>query len=150
MSCLISTIIGTGLLGATFMTMTVTKEQHDLLRNKLSPELDKVYTKIATERRNHYIQGLSLGLLVTYLVLNNYNLVISNKFHKLALVTAITLSVSVMYYLLMPKSDYILNYLKTPEENKAWLEIYKLMKQRYLIGLLLGSASAIYIANSMC
>ena len=49
---------------ATFSAMTVTKEQHDVLRKKLSKELDIIYTAIANERRNHYIQGLLLGLVM--------------------------------------------------------------------------------------
>jgi Sec-independent protein secretion pathway component TatC len=58
--------------------------------------------------------------------------------------------VSVVYYFLIPKSDYMLNYLKTEEEIKAWLEIYKYMKLKYFLGFLFGFLSAIPIAYSMC
>jgi hypothetical protein len=57
---------------------------------------------------------------------------------------------SVLYYCLMPKNDYMLNHLKTPEEIKAWLNIYKTMKRRYLLGLIFGLLSAIPISNSFC
>jgi hypothetical protein len=44
----------------------------------------------------------------------------------------------------------MLNHLKTPEEIKAWLKIYKKMKRRYLFGFVLGLLSAIPISNSFC
>jgi hypothetical protein len=74
----------------------------------------------------------------------------TKTFHRISLFLAITIPISVIYYLLMPKSDWMLNHLKTPEQNKAWLEVYKTMKYRYLIGFILGSLSAIPIAYSLC
>ena len=50
----------------------------------------------------------------------------------------------------MPKSDYMLNHLTTQEENKAWLEVYKQMQQKYLIGFILGSLSAIPLSLILC
>jgi hypothetical protein len=64
--------------------------------------------------------------------------------------TAVTLGIGVLYYLLMPKSDWMLLHLKTADENKAWLEVYKTMKQRYLIGMILGAAASVPFANALC
>jgi len=50
----------------------------------------------------------------------------------------------------MPKSDYMLNHLKTQEQNKAWLEVYKEMQQKYIKGFLLGCLSAIPISLILC
>ena len=148
MNCLLSAIYGIGMVMATFATMTVTKEQHDVLRKKLSPELDIIYTAIANERRNHYVQGLLLGLVVSYFLISYIDT--RNLFYKTSFVLSITTSISVLYYFIMPKSDYMLNHLKTQEENKAWLTVYKAMKQRYVVGFILGSLAAIPFALSMC
>jgi succinate dehydrogenase/fumarate reductase cytochrome b subunit len=56
----------------------------------------------------------------------------------------------VVFYFLMPKSDYMLNHLKTEEQNKAWLEVYKTMKQRYFLGFLFGALAAVPFAHSFC
>ena len=42
MNCQISFIIGLGLLGASFATMTVSQDQIKTLSDKLSPELRKI------------------------------------------------------------------------------------------------------------
>lgn len=148
MNCTVSATIGLSLLAGSVATLTVSEEQHNLLKKTLSPELDQVYDNIARERRNHYIQGLIIGLLISFFVLSNSR--ITNRTYKITLFFAITLTSGLLYYLLMPKSDYMLNHLTTPEENKAWLEVYKTMKFRYLVGLILGAAAAIPFANSMC
>ncbi len=136
------------MLGGSVATMTVSEEQHANLREVLSDELDKKYDAIVKERRNHYIIGLVLGIVLSYFVLQLVK--INNRFHKMSLFLAVTLLTTVMFYSLMPKSDYMLNHLKTEEENKAWLEVYKTMKQRYFVGLLVGALAAVPLANALC
>jgi uncharacterized protein YacL len=148
MNCYVSGILGTAMLAASISTMNVTKEQHDVLRKVLSDDLDKVYENIIAERRNHYIIGLVLGLALSYTVLKF--LKISNRFHRMSLFVLITLVTGGLFYSLMPKSDYMLNHLKTEEENKRWLEVYKTMKQRYLIGFIFGALAAVPLANALC
>jgi uncharacterized protein YacL len=148
MNFYVSGILGTAMLAASISTMTVTKEQHDVLRKVLSDDLDKVYENIIAERRNHYIIGLVLGLALSYTVLKF--LKISNRFHRMSLFVLITLVTGGLFYSLMPKSDYMLNHLKTEEENKRWLEVYKTMKQRYLIGFIFGALAAVPLANALC
>jgi hypothetical protein len=52
--------------------------------------------------------------------------------------------------MLMPKSDYMLNHLKTSEENKKWLNVYNSMKSRYFIGFVLGILATIPLARTLC
>lgn len=148
MNCIFSGIVGLGLLGGSLMTMTVSKEEHLRLKATLSEELDLIYTNIAIERRNLYVQGLVLGLVLAALVCWKFK--IGNKFHKVSLMTAITLFVAFSYYSLMPKSDYMLNHLKTEEQNKAWLSIYKTMKERYMMGIVGGALAAVPLSYAMC
>ncbi len=44
----------------------------------------------------------------------------------------------------------MLEELGTKEQNKAWLAIYKEMKLRCLIGLILGAAGNILLGFGMC
>jgi len=148
MNCQLSALVGIGMLCATYATMSISEEQHHRMRLVFSDQLDEIYNKIISERRNQYFQGLLLGLFLSYFSLFFVKTI--NRFHRITFVLAITILTSVVYYLLMPKSDYMLNHLKTQEENKAWLDVYNSMKYRYLIGFLLGSAASIPIANSMC
>jgi hypothetical protein len=148
MNCNISTLLGLGMLGATFSTLSVSQNQYNKLISLLSPDLVKKYKDITNMRRDHYIQGIILGLILTYFILNKFP--ITNSFHRMMLSLGITGLTSVLYYCLMPKKDYMLNHLKTPKEIKAWLKIYKKMKRRYLLGLIFGLLSAIPISNSFC
>lgn len=148
MNCIAAGVLGIAMLGASVSTMSVSEEQHNVLRKTFSDELDEIYGSIVIERRNHYIQGLLLGALIAYFVLLLVK--VSNRFHKMSIFVTITLMTGVVYYFLMPKSDYMLNHLKTPEQNKAWLEVYKTMKQRYFLGFVLGALAAVPLAYAMC
>lgn len=148
MNCYISGIAGLALLGASISTMSVNKQQQNVLKSVLSDDLDKKYESIVIERRNHYIIGLILGMIISFIIVNKVKS--SNYFTRLSLFTMITLVTAVIFYMLMPKSDYMLNHLKTEQENKQWLQVYKTMQSRYFIGLVLGALAAIPIANIMC
>jgi len=141
-------MIGTGLIAGSALTLTVTEEQQNKLKQVLSPELVNTYDKIINERRNQYIQGLVFGLIVSFIIM--YNFKVNNRYFKIMSFLGITLTIAVMYYSLMPKSDYMLNHLKTEKENKVWLEIYKTMKFRYFIGLVIGALAAIPFASILC
>lgn len=148
MNCFLSGVLGVAMLGGSLSTMTVSEEQHIKLREVLSDELDQIHEKIVIERRNQYIQGILLGTLLAFVATSLMKL--NNRFHKISLFVLVTLLTAVLYYSLMPKSDYMLNHLKTEEQNKAWLEVYKTMKQRYFLGLVLGGLAAVPFAYAMC
>ena len=148
MNCTTSAIFGIGLIGASYFTMSVSSQQTDSLRKILSEELVVRYEAIIRERRCHYLQGLALGLVLSYLLLAKSK--ISNRFHKVSLFFAITLATSALVYMLLPKSDYMLKHLKTTEENRAWLSFYKTMRTRYTIGFVLGALAAVPLAYSFC
>ena len=148
MNCYLSSILGLGLLGGSISTMTVSKDQHKTLKDVFSDELDTKYDKIITERRNHYLIGLIVGAIISIIVLKN--ITDSNYYTRITLFLAITLGTAVLLYMILPKSDYMLNHLKTPEENKKWLEIYKTMKSRYHIGFVLGIVGAVLLGSVYC
>jgi hypothetical protein len=69
MNCFISGLFGIGLLGASIATNMTSKEQTEILRRKLSPELATKYDTIVKERTALYIQGLLIGMLLAYIIL---------------------------------------------------------------------------------
>lgn len=148
MHCYLSAVAGLALIGGSISTLTVTKQQQDILKNVFSDELDIKYEKIIKERRNHYLIGLIIGIILSIIIVNNIHEL--NKFTRMSLFITITLITALVFYMIIPKSDYMLNYLQTSEENKKWLEVYKTMKNRYFIGLVLGILASIPIANIYC
>ena len=110
-------------------------------REKLSPELQEKYDKISTERASIYFQGYGIGFLVSLaFILYNYTLKKEKlKWYYLFFSSlAICFIVNYFYYKIYPKSDWMLNHVKTPEETKAWLNLYKELQKNYHIGLVIG------------
>ncbi len=150
MDCFESALLGIGLLGASVYTSFVPKEEVHMLKNMLSGDTLNAYKNINKERFTQYFQGLALGFLLVILINNFYGDMITNSFHKTTLFLLIVMSVSLLYYMMMPKSDYMLNHITTEKENKAWLHVYKTMKNRYLVGFLLGALASIPLSNAYC
>ena len=148
MNCYYSGALGLALIGGSVSTLSVNEEQQDYLKNAFSDDLDKIYEKIIVERRNQYIVGLVIGILISIFVIRYVNDL--DYFTQVMLFFTITLGSALIFYMLMPKSDYMLNHLKTEEENKKWLEVYKYMKMRYFVGFSLGILAAIPLANAFC
>ena len=148
MNCYLAGLLGIALLGGSFLTMTVSQEQHQKMREVLSDDMDRIYDGIVRERRNHYFLGLFLGVLLSVVLLaRNPSYSLGTR---MAYFLAVTLSTAILVYSFLPKSDYMLNHLKGPEENRAWLEMYRTMKMRYMAGVVLGAAAALPLARALC
>ena len=145
---MLSGILGVALLGGSIATMTVSRAQHEQLRQRFSGELADRYDQIVRERRNLYLQGLALGGLLA--LGTSQWMTFDSAFHRVSFFVAVMLLVTIVYYSVMPKSDYMLRHLKSAEENAAWLEMYTTMKQRYTWGALLGALAAIPLGYAWC
>lgn len=141
-------MVGAGLLFASYMSLSITDEYQDKMKKVLSEELADKYEDIIEERRNHYFLGLTLGIITAYFLINS--LKIKNTLHKVSSFFTVAITIAIVVYMLMPKSDYMLNHLKTEKQNKVWLEIYKTMKHRYFFGFFLGAVAIIPFAQSLC
>jgi hypothetical protein len=150
MNCYDSAILGVGLLGASIYTSFVPKDEVNKLKNILSGESLEAYKRINTERFTQYYQGLGLGFALALFINYLYGEMINNTYHKTTLFLLIVLGISLFYYLLMPKSDYMLNHIQGIKENQAWLDVYKTMKTRYTIGFILGAFASVPLSNSLC
>jgi uncharacterized protein YacL len=103
--------------------------------------LQKRYERISKERMNISIFGYVLGLVLSLFILF-YNLNLKkNKMNTFAIVCTVMATcflTNYFYYMLSPKSDWMLNHMNSPEQVKAWLLMYREMQYNYHMGLVLG------------
>lgn len=104
---------------------------------KLPYDLQKRYEKISEERRMISLHGYGLGFVLSLFVIF-YNLKKMNSFSLVCTVMATCFLTNYFYYILSPKSDWMLNHMDNKDQVKAWLEMYKEMSYNYHTGLALG------------
>jgi len=155
MVCTTSCIVaGAFVISSIFVSLRVDKSTlKDPLFQLLSNENKQRYVNIANERKNIYLKGFGLGFIISIFalfVLNNNKMFKVNKLVNICFVLATSFSVNYFFYILHPKSDYMVLHLKDDEEKQAWLDIYKTMQFNYHLGFALGLVGMIFIGNSFC
>ena len=120
--------------------------------NVLSEEQKKTYIDIIEERKNIYYTGFGLGILLSLLFIFILNLkkIKLNKVSNVCIVGLITFLTNYLYYILIPKKDYMLLHLTDKEQIKRWLDIYKYMQFNYHVGFLIGIMSVCVFSYSFC
>jgi uncharacterized protein YacL len=110
-------------------------------KEKLSSDLQKRYDRISKERMTISYQGYILGFILSLFIIF-YNLKIKgvklSNFSLVCTVMATCFLTNYFYYILTPKSDWMLNHMGNQEEVKAWLQMYREMSYNYHMGLVLG------------
>ena len=145
-SCIIS---GAFIVAMMYVMLTVDKKAlMGQYSNLLSDQKKKIYKNIIIERRNIYFRGFVLGLGLALAVSMYLKETDYTKMETLSFIGAISFTVNYFYYMLHPKSDYMVNYLDTKEEKTAWLKIYRTMQSQYHTGFVLGLIGMIAAANS--
>jgi len=138
-SCMISTMFIVGMIY--FYNMTNKSEIVKHYKNSLPSDLQKRYDNISEERRNISIYGYILGLILSLFVVF-YNLKIKgrslNNFALVCIVMATCFVTNYFYYMLSPKSDWMLNHVSNQQQTRAWLIMYREMSYNYHAGLVLG------------
>ena len=138
-SCMISAIFIIGMIY--FYSMTDKSEIVKHYKEKLTYPLQKRYEKICEERKWISYRGYFIGIILSLFVIYFNIKVQGNKMNTTSLVCAviaISFITNYYYYLLSPKSDWMLNYTSNQEEVKAWLEMYREMSYNYHMGFALG------------
>jgi len=111
---------------------------------QLPPDLQDVYKKIADERARIYYFGYSLGFVLAAVIII-YNVRILKT--KLPVATMVCLAVvvsfltSYFYYILTPKTAWMLENVKSPDQTEAWLKMYRGMQVYYHLGIVLGTVA---------
>jgi hypothetical protein len=138
-SCVISAVFIIGMIY--FYTMTDKSEIVKHYKERLPSDLQKRYEKITEERRSISYYGYVLGLILS-LILIFYNVKIKGKkmgtIGLVCLVMATSFITNYFYYVLSPKSDWMLNHMHSQEQVRSWLLMYREMSYNYHMGLVLG------------
>ena len=138
-SCSIAAVF---LIGMIYMNYSIATSQIILkYKSQLPENLQKIYEQITNERTIIYYQGYILGFILS-LVIIAINVYSDHKIlsttSMICLVLATSFVTNYFYYTLSPKKNWMLNYIKTPEQTKAWLQMYRGMQVYYHTGLVLG------------
>jgi hypothetical protein len=118
-------------------------------RDKLPTNLKQLYDKISDERLRISIYGYVLGFFLSLCIIY-YNLKLKRE--KLSntslvcIVIATCFLTNYFYYMLTPKSEWMLNHINTPEQTKLWLQMYRTMSVYYHSGLVLGIIAVGFVA----
>lgn len=138
-TCLLALVI---IISKIIMTISVANDprikQYEL---QFRPELQEVYKRIANERLSIYVQGYTLGFILSVLFIL-YNTQIAKRpmpiIAMVCLVITISFFVSYFYYSLSPKTDWVLNHVSGEKDAKAWLEVYRAMQWHYHSAFVIG------------
>lgn len=110
----------------------------------LSPHLLKTYDEIKDERTRIFYFGYALGFVLSLLAILFNTQIKKNKMEWRTMV-CLTITVSFvtnyLYYILTPKTKWMLEEVENEQQTKAWLQMYKNMQYYYHGGLLLGIAA---------
>lgn len=133
---------------------TIIKQQfYDTLTQE---QIDK-YESIIRERRDISLKGYILGLVISIIFLSVVLGFTNNKSRTsitmgviVCVTGGITMLVNYLFYMLYPKSTYMVLDLESKAQRQQWLNIYKHMQTKYHIGLIIGIIAAMFLAKSVC
>ena len=97
---------------------------------KLSPRQLENYNTIREERLQIYLKSLVLSAVIGYMYYS-YN-------PDVCYFLGITLTLTSMFYMMFPKSKYMIDSLTLPEQYKALNELSKSQKKNGIMSSLLG------------
>lgn len=114
-------------------------------KNSLPSDLQKRYESISEERRRISIHGYVLGLILSLFIIF-YNLKIKGLHMKTTALVCVVMATCFLtnyfYYMLTPKSDWMLNHVSNQQQTRAWLLMYREMSFNYHAGLVFGIVAA--------
>jgi uncharacterized membrane protein YkgB len=141
MVCGITCFFAIAIIASMFIMTFLTKRNAHVVeyRKSLAPELQVVYDSIVEERTNLSMTGYAIGLFFAVIFI-----FFTSRTRKLAVSAMVCLAVLIsfivhhMYYMMSPKSKYMVSYLQTKEEKENWLKVNRTMQFNYHLSFLLG------------
>tara|TARA_A100001015_G_scaffold311782_1_gene415693 strand:- start:48 stop:458 length:411 start_codon:yes stop_codon:yes gene_type:complete len=97
--------------------------------------------KIVEERKNIYFNGYIIGLILSFIVIFINKSVLKRKFNIwkiVCFVGCITFTTNYFYYILSPKTTYMIQHLNSQDQINEWLNVYRIMQIKYHVGLVFG------------
>ena len=99
----------------------------------------KTFMEIKKDRMYIWLKSTILGIIMSVLV-HKFTLKGNNLSNTCTMVLVYFLT-QYLVYSLHPKKRWMLNHLRSIDQNKAWLNMYNSMKYRWHFGLLFGLIS---------
>jgi hypothetical protein len=138
-SCGVSTAF---IIGMIYMTNATAKSQvAKEYEQQLPEDLIPIYKKVVKERTEIYYTGYILGFVLALVLLLGNSYILKKKYATTTIVCQtilISFITSYFYYVLSPKKTMMLDYIKTEDQTKSWLKMYKGMQYNYHAGMALG------------
>ena len=138
-SCMISAVFIIGMIYFYNRTNKSAIVKH--YKEKMPTDLQKRYDNISEERMKSSVYGYILGFILSLFIIFynlNFKRVRMNNTSLVCTVMATCFLTNYFYYMLSPKSDWMLNHVSNSEQVKAWLQMYREMSYNYHAGLVLG------------
>jgi uncharacterized protein YacL len=110
-------------------------------RNKLPTDVKKEYDRIVAERQQIYFTGYLIGFVVSIFVIIFVLKMRMPVSAMVCLTVVISTLINYFYYILSPKSNYMIELLKTDQQRQEWLKAYKSMQYYYHFSFVLGAAA---------
>jgi prolipoprotein diacylglyceryltransferase len=127
-----------------YMNNATTKSQTiQKYEAQLPKDLQEIYRKIQRERLHIYYYGYSLGFILSLIIIiynyqNNSSKSKLSTSHMVCIVISTSFLTNYFYYMLSPKSAWMLDHINSPEQTKAWLAMYRSMQINYHMGFVIG------------
>ena len=136
-TCTISAIFIIGMIY--FYNASYKSKAGDIYKNQLNQHQQQAYDRIIKERLGISMKGYALGAILSFFIIfMNYKKKAMQPSGTVCLVLATCFLTNYFYYMLHPKSDWMLNHVGSQEEVQAWLQMYREMQYNYHAGLALG------------
>jgi len=121
-------------------------------QKQLPADLQELYKKIVNERLGIYYFGYVLGFILSAIIIfYNYSVRKGRNgglstASTVCTVIAVSFVTNYFYYILSPKTNWMLDHIKGEEQTKAWLKMYRNMQVYYHSGLVLGIIAVAFFA----
>lgn len=136
-TCLVSLIFILGMIY--FYNATSSSKVVKHYKDTLPSNLLERYNKISNERMRISYFGYVLGLVISLIIIINRKM--SNQ-TKVCVTIVVTFVTNYFYYILSPKSDWMLYHINSSEQIKSWLTMYREMQYNYHLGIVFGIVGA--------
>jgi hypothetical protein len=141
-TCIVAFIIIVAMIIMTFMVSNDSFIKS--YRDGLPDDLKRAHDEIVSERLHIYFTGYLIGFVLSvFIIIFNVN-VMKQKMPVAAMVclaVVVSTVTNYFYYVLSPKSNYMVELLKTDKQRQDWLQVYKLMQYYYHSSFVLGAVA---------
>lgn len=143
--CYVTCAIASAFFGG-MLYLTLNPYKYDVLQkylDTLEPSQLELFSIVHKERMQIYLMGLVLGLLLGFIYLQYSKSSVSRtcKF------VAIVMGINYLFYMVYPKSIYMLRHLTNPEQINAWKDVYRTMQYNQYMGMVLGLVAYILVSS---